>query len=114
MSLHALVENQTRKAFLLARDLAVDATFVKKTATGFNFGTAAVTAGNDGTAVAKVIITETEKEGSKITKTFLVKSSDIGALGHYAEVVIQGLTWKMGSPLKDSGFILMTQVYREE
>jgi hypothetical protein len=114
MRLRPLIERELRRAFNLLADTAVEVSFHKKGATGFNFGTAAVVTKDDGTVPAKVIVTKTAKSKEAVTKTVMVRASEVGSLSLYAEVLMDdGKLWRVGDPVVDSGYILVLTVVRE-
>jgi hypothetical protein len=43
----------------------------------------------------------------------MLKSKDVGTISDCSTVTIDGVVWKFGAATKDSGFILLTSVYRE-
>ena len=112
MSYQSKIDAQLRKAFVLAKDLAKPGIFSKKQAQGFDFGTGSVTLAAPVSDTAKIIVTKTVKDKTTITKTLMVQSSEIQPLGLYSTVVFDGETWTVGDSLKDSGYILMFEVFR--
>jgi hypothetical protein len=114
MRLKPLIDKELKRAFRLLADLAVDVSFQKKKATGFNFASASVEAGDDGDVPAKVIVTKTVRGKEAVTKTIMVRSSEVGSLSLYAEVLMDdGQLWRVGEPLHDTGYILLLTVIRE-
>ncbi len=113
MGLRNLVDQQLRKAFILARDLAIEATLVKKTAIGFNFGTSDITTTNDGSVITKVIVTKTVKKNNVTSKTIMLKSSEVGSIGEYSKIILEDDQYSFGVPSHDRGYILVVTVFKE-
>lgn len=113
MRLRPLIQKELRRTFTLLGDVALDANFVKKKATGFNFATASVVTSEDGTVPAKVVVTKTTKGQKSVTKTIMVRSSEVGSLSLYAEVQMDGSTWSVGDTIVDDGYILMLTIVKE-
>lgn len=113
MSYSGLVDTQLRKAFSLAKDLAQVAVFSKKNVTGFNFGTGSVVSAGDGSVTTKVIVTQTKKSRTAVTKTLMVESSDVGELNNYTTVTLDGDLYDVGETLKNTGFIYLLTVSKE-
>jgi hypothetical protein len=116
VSYNSLIDSQLKRAFNLLKDLAVDATFQKKNVTGFDFNTSTATLAVAPDVVTKIVITgelKKTKESKVITKTIMCKSKDMGSLNSYSTVVIDGVVWRLGDPIKDSGYILVTTMIKE-
>lgn len=116
MSYRALADNQVRKAFSLLKDLAVDAVLTKKEATAFDFSTGEAAGVKSSPVSTKIIEIKAAKLSTKtnvIEKEIMLKSQDVGDLKLYDSVTISGVVWKIGAPLKNDGYILITTVFKE-
>ena len=113
MSYRNPLDQQLRRAFNMVKDLAIDVTLTKKTATGFNFGTGSVTATDDGTIITKAVVTKTVKKDNVTSKTLMLKTSAVGNIGEYSEIIIEGDSYVFGKPSDDSGYILLITVFKE-
>lgn len=116
MSYRSLVDAQVRKAFNLLKDLAVDAVLNKKGAAAFDFGTGEATLTSDGNIPTKIIEVEAKKPSKKTNvteKTVMMKSQDVGDLNLFDTITVDGVEWKLGSPIKNDGYILITTMFRE-
>jgi hypothetical protein len=115
MSYVNLANAQVRKAFVTLKDLAVEAVFNKKNVSGFNFATQAVQSTSEPAITTKIVVLKTEQPSKKsqvITKTFMVKKSDVTKLDLYTTVQFEGHTWKFGEVIRDSGYIIVTTMFR--
>lgn len=116
MSYRNLADQQVRQAFNKLKDLAEDAILYKKNALGFNFGAGQAIVADSGSITTKVIELKKERASQKTnvtSKTIMLKSSEVGSLTDYAEIELDGLRWKFGDPIRDSGYVLITTVFRE-
>jgi hypothetical protein len=116
MSYAGLVDGQLRKAFIMLKDLAKDVTIAKKTIGAFNFVTGQAAVTTDNSVVTRIVITSKEKlsrDRKTVSMDIMLKSKDVGTISDCSTVTIDGVVWKFGAATKDSGFILLTSVYRE-
>ena len=116
MSYAQMADSQLRKAFTLLKDLAREATLTRKSVGAFNFATGSAVVTSDAPVVTKVIPTSKEKlsrDRKTITMDVMLRSRDVGSVTGYATMVVDGVTWRFGAPIKDTGFILLTTVFRE-
>lgn len=112
MAYSNLIDRNLQKAFKMAKDLAILATFRKKTSTDFDFDAATDAVILDTTAVAKILIMKTEKLNSEtVRKEFMVIAKDIGDLTLFDGVDFEGKTWRLGAPIKSNGFVYVLQAY---
>ena len=114
MAYKSLIDSSLSKAYRLAKDLAVNVTFTKKSG-DFDFSTMeAVSA--DTSVIVKAIITDgkqAKEERSVKMKQLMFRSKDLGNISLFDTVVIQGETWKLGNVIKDSGYIIVVEAYKE-
>jgi len=114
MRLRPLIERELRRAFKLLEDQAVSATFQKRVATGFNFGTAELVSQEGDEVPAKVIVTKTTRKKEAVAKTLMVRSSEVGSLSLYAQVLMDdGDLWDIGEVIVDRGYILLLRIVKE-
>jgi len=116
MGYSGLVKRQARKAFSLAKDLAVDITLTKKSSTGFNFGTLEAGMGVAQTLIVKGIIVDKTKRSSesKVMKTQVIMlSEDVSSFSDFDTLSINGLTYLPERPLKDDGYTLTVTLVKE-
>lgn len=117
MSYNTLIDSQLIKAFRLLKDLAKDAVLTRKTVGAFDFATGQASVTSSPTVGLKVIPTSKEKysrDRKTVSMDIMMKSKDVGGdISAFSTIAVDGVTWKFGSPLKDSGFILVTTVFRE-
>lgn len=116
MSYVQIIDNNLLQTFRLLKDLAVDATFNVRTNVDFDFNSAEVTEDPSVPSTTKVVVVEGEKINTKsktVRQQILFKSKEIGDLKAYDTVVISGVTWTLGSPIHDGGYIVFIEIYRE-
>ena len=111
----SLIQKQLLKAFNLAGDLKVSATFNKKLDSGFDFGSAEPMLSSLSSVTVEVVDIKTSKsygEKATITKELLAVSSQIGSLSAYDSILLSNEQWFIGDVLTDDGYITMFKVYR--
>jgi uncharacterized protein YaaQ len=116
MSYLRLIDNNLSKAFSLIKDLATDATFIKKSNTTFNFNTGIAKPKVSETVDAKVIIMDKLKRSrdrNTQSQQIMFKSNDVGDLTLYDSVIINEITWKLGAHIKNDGFINIIEISKE-
>jgi hypothetical protein len=116
MSYSKLIDNNLSKAFSLIKDLAVDATFIKKSNTTFNFNTGIAKPKSSETVVVKIIIMDRAKRSrdrNSQSQQIMFKTNDVGDLTLYDSVVINDITWKLGSHIKNDSFINIVEISKE-
>jgi hypothetical protein len=116
MSYAALIDSKLNLAFNTIKDLAVPVTFIKKTGTSFDFGTGATVHTTTTNIVTKAVIVD-EKKTSKSTNTktrqMMFKSKPLGDISLYDSVLIGADTWKLGDVISNSGYIILTNIYKD-
>lgn len=116
MSYSSLINSNLNKAFNLVKDLAVDAVFTKKADKSFNFATRAVKSSSGETITSKVIVLDSKKpskDRNTVTQQIMLKTIELGDLSLYDSVSINNISWKLGSFIKDDGFINIVELTRE-
>jgi hypothetical protein len=115
MSYKNLIDKNIISAFRLIKDLAVDATIVKKTVNEYNFSTANLNA----VAVflpVKVILLDSaqksEKHNTEVKRVF-IKKTDVDKLDAYERLIVNDVQWKIGPKIAGDDFIMLAEIYRE-
>ena len=114
MAYKSLIDSSLARAYQLAKDLAMNVTFTKKSGE-FDFSTME-TVSADTSVVVKTIVTDgkqSKEDRSVKVKQLMFRSKDLGSISLFDTVVIQGETWKLGSVIKDSGYIIVVEAYKE-
>ena len=114
MAYKSLIDSSLTRAYQLAKDLAVGVTFTKKSGE-FDFSTMG-TVSADTSVVVNTIVTDgkqAKEDRSVKVKQLMFRSKDLGSISLFDTVVIQGETWKLGNVIKDSGYIIVAEAYRE-
>jgi hypothetical protein len=98
----------------LAKDLAENVTFTKKS-DNFNFNTLENVSTNTSVVVKAIIIDgkQAKEDRSIKMKQLMFRSKDLGNISLFDTVIIQGETWKLGNAIKDSGYIIIVEAYKE-
>lgn len=116
MAFEALINSNLNRAFNLAKDLAVDVQFVRKTGDGFDFATATSNLTNSSSITVKAIITDTEKsskERNVSKKLVMLKTQEVGDVNSYDSINYQNINWKLGPIIKSTQFITVVEMYKE-
>ena len=116
MSYSSLINSNITRAFNLVKDLAVDATFIKKSDKSFNFATRTVKSSNSETITTKVMVLDSKKpskDRNTVTQQIMFKTEDLGDLSLYDSILINTTSWKLGNFIKDDGFINIIEIERE-
>lgn len=113
MGYNTIIEKSLTKAFNLLKDLAVESTFIKKSAGDFDFGTASTAIISQSTLV-KIIDIDTSKDTKSgvVTKQFMLRIADVGELGSYDEIYYKGSNWRIGSVIKSNGYISVVEAFK--
>lgn len=114
MSYKTLVNSNIRKAFDLLKDLADDATLIKK-ASEFSFSTGSVVETPSPSISTKVLILEEiskQQHSNFKEKTALLKTQDIGSISIYDTITIKGETFKLGPLITSDRFITAVQLLK--
>lgn len=120
MGYRDIVLSNTRKAFILISDLAVDATLTQNNPTGYNFASDALIGSSPASTTIKAVVLGKEKnpdsnQGSPnvITSRILIKSEDVSDLTIYDSIVIGGVTWNIVPPYADNGYTTTITISKE-
>jgi hypothetical protein len=114
MSYAKLIDLNLTRAFNRLKDLAKLATVVKKTDVAFDFGTGE-SSETTTTISFKVAIVESTKgsERNSMETQIMFKKADVGDLMAYDTVTIDGVSYKVGSAVKNDGYISVVNIHRE-
>ncbi len=116
MSYKSLINSNLVKAFNLVKDLAEDVVFVRNNVTGFDFGTGQVESTASQNLIVKTIVIDSEKKSKEHNankKHVMFKTKDLGDVTAYDHLLINGVIWKLGPVVKNSGFIILAEIYKE-
>ena len=108
-----LIDANLNRAYNLAKDLAVEVTFVHKAGTSFSFATGVVSHATSTSVQVKVIILDTKRETGAtnvLLKELMFKSRDLQDVSSYDKVIINGETWDVGASSKDDGRIKLIRI----
>ena len=111
----AQIDSKLNQAFNLIKDLAVPVVFVKKTVS-YDFSTGAAVTSSTTNVTTKAVVVETKKtskESNTSFKQLMFKSKDIGDITLFDSVQINGVTWKLGDVITNSGYIILTNVFKD-
>lgn len=116
-----LVETSVRKAFDKIGTLAKVVTFASNQATDFDFASLAAEVTPLQSISIKAVILEAEKSRGKDAnasantqkKRLLLISKDTPSLNSYDTVTVDGVTWKVAHPIKDDGYTITVDVFKE-
>jgi hypothetical protein len=116
MAYKSLLDSSLSLAFNTLKDLAVDAVFSSKSGTSFDFATGAAENAVTETKIIKVVVIDTKKNSdSRSTKQrqIMFKTKDVPNSSLYDSITIDGTPWKLGTRIKDSGYVVVCDIYRE-
>jgi hypothetical protein len=113
MSFKKLLDQKALQAFNMLKDLADTATFENTTVTGFDFDTGNVEKTEAEPTVIKMVVVETKKKDSTITKVVLARLTDTGILDEFDSLTLNGVIWKIGPILSETGQVVSFEIYRE-
>ena len=113
MGYAALVDKQLSNAFLRVKDLASDALFTKSTSANFNFNSGQLAETQAPPIRIKLVVTNEVTKSSTVTRTVMAKAADIVAFTLYDTITLDGVIWKIGDVLKQSGKIWVFNIFRE-
>lgn len=117
MGLYKLVDKNLTKAFSAIKDLAVIATFVKKTNPTFDFNKGVIKTTMAASIDVKVIIVDNTKasmDRNVQQLQIMFKVSDVGDIFLYETVIINSISWKIGKYIKTDRFITVIELFRED
>jgi hypothetical protein len=110
-----LAQKSVRRAFVILKSLAVDATLSLKSNSTFSFATGDVTAVTT-EIKTKAIVVGTEKRSkdrNTIKQQLILNTESVGELSLYDTILIKDILWSLGSPLTSDGFVSLIDIYRE-
>jgi hypothetical protein len=117
-----LINKNVDFAFTAVKDLAADVVLTKKVITGFDFGSGANTAGSDIVLNVKAIVTRLEKgdvdskkASSRNTqqKSIMLQKQDVDDVTFYDTILIAGQIWNLGKVIREDGFVVEVEAFRE-
>jgi hypothetical protein len=111
MGYNSKLTNLTNRAFDLLKDLATNATFIRKEGT-FDFATGSTELTNSPNKIIKVVALESKSNDGKISLKLLVKYQDILDINQFSKVNINGIEYKINSKYESDGFTTIIEVYR--
>lgn len=115
MSYKSLIDKNVAKAFVLLKDLVLNATLNKKPNPAFDFSTGGFPTQADSTYPAKVLIIKAAKlstETNLLLCTVLVKVSTAIDIANCDTVTIGSVIWQLGPVISSNGFIFEMQLQR--
>ena len=118
MGFKKIINSSINLAFAKLKDLAPYATYSKTTDAAFDFNTAAVVEGVSTTKPVKTVVLGIQQSGDAatgsrvMTSRIMFRKSDIDNVGIYDTVVINSQTWKLGTVVQDTGYVIMVDVSR--
>ncbi|MDB4575344.1 hypothetical protein N9112_00110 [bacterium] len=113
MSYGALIDSQLSTTFTALKDLAVDATFTKEDQTGYDLVADMPETTIEQPIVVKAVkIKELTKKNTS-TLTLLVKSKDVGDIGEFSELAIDGIVYRVGQVHHNHIYVVMFDAVRE-
>lgn len=115
MSYAKLIDLNLTRAFTRLKDLAKIATVVKKTDVAFNFGTGE-SSETTTTSSFKVVVIESKKksrERNSVETQILFKKASIGELMLNDTITVDGVSYKVGTPVKNDGYVALVNIHKE-
>ena len=120
MSYVNLINKNVDFAFKTVKDLATNVVLTKKVVTGFDFGTGSNTAGADVVLNTTAVIVTSKKGDSEDAsnrntqqKSIMLQRQDVDDVSFYDLITIAGEDWQLGQIIKDDGFVVEVEVFRE-
>ena len=110
----ALIDKNLTLAFDRLKDLAVDATLIRKEVDAFVFGTSEVTSKDVNTSTVKAVVTEIRDSFSPrnlVRKQIMMKTADVADISFYSKIEVEGDVYSIDFPLVSSvGFITVFNI----
>lgn len=116
MGYKSLVDKNVYRAFILLKDLATQAVFVKKSGASFDFSTANTKFSSSTEVSTLAVVTDLMKssEGRNTKKkTLMVKTVEIGDITMYDAVKLGEERWNIGPLIRDSGYVTVIEISKE-
>jgi len=116
MGYRASIQQKVRAAFNQVGDLASNAILTQKDSSSFDFATQTTVKVTQPSKAIKVILINEGRDKSDsntITAEVMILSENVSDLTYYDTIVINGITWTIGTPSFNDGFITTVKVKRE-
>lgn len=118
MSYSSTIDKSLIALFKQLKDLAIAATVTRKTVGDFDFNNPTNSSNNLTTIPVEIVVIQSSEKISKddkrtLIKEIMLKSKDIGTMTAYDTILIKNVTWRVGSIIKDDGFLKMLQITKE-
>jgi len=117
-----LINKNVNFAFNAVKDLATTVVLTKKNVTGYDFGTKSNIENADTVISTKVVVinaTKGNREDRKASErntqkqAIMLKKEDVGDVSFYETVTIDSAIFQLGRTIKDDGFIVTVEAYKE-
>lgn len=115
MDYQAMIKRQVSNAFKSAGNLAVTVAFKRRLTTDFSFedGSVAIT---EESIPVKIIWVDSKKKSDDHDvrkRQVLLSRESVGDVNLYDSLDDNGAIWRLGAPIKDDGFVVLLEVYKE-
>ncbi len=115
MGLKSLVDKGLLKAWNYAGDLKTSVTFVLKERPSFNFNDTDNNAVTETEIKVEVVLVDSKKQSRNTeTKEVMFLAQSLSDVSLYDAVVIDDVTWKIVSPIKKDGYVLIIKIAKEK
>ena len=115
MSYSRLIDTNLTRAFNKLKDLAKVATVTKHTDVEFDFSAGEKTSSTT-TITFKAVVLSSKTDSVKTnteTTQILFKREDVGDLTTFDEVVVDGVSYKVGKAMKNNGYVSLATLVRD-
>jgi len=109
----ALIDRQLSFAFKSLKDLALDVEFTNASSEEFDFSQNEASLEEDPNKMIKAVVLEIEEDQKKRQtkeKRLMFKTKDLGEVGAYSRVKVEGKTFKLLLPTVSSGYITLVRI----
>jgi hypothetical protein len=115
MSYKNLIGKNLNVAFNLIKDLKDVVELKKIEAIDFDFSEGLVEGEPQNSVFLEAIVTDVQtsfRDKDTERKLIMMKTSEIGSVDQYSEVVMNGTVWKIGPVVRTDRFISVVELYR--
>ena len=115
MAYQALINKGLRLTFKMMKDLVTEVVLTKSEVSDFDFSDGETTEVSS-SLITEGIVLETKKTSDKsntIKSSVLLKTEDIGDLNLFDTLILNGVAWRVGTPISNNGFATVVEIYRE-